>query len=326
MMPRVTSFLRRAFEGDAAPFLDALGRGETNLDWRSIRELVVPALAVTLYFRGQAASYAAGVESCLQSFLRDWGGQLTWYADEDLGRFRPATPKRLSRPIERLRRRDKPMPFYAWTMSAGESFESPSAVGFQSHVRAHDGALSFIRASFPPEAYAGDAGAARFVELVAQWSAMLPLTHGYAGFALNQSESDRQMRSWILPRISGRFPGFEIDDCGGTALRGGHAIKGVNWLTLVSDPFLERLGGITSLRSRLDPAIEVRPIQGRGALFRLGSKPEAGDLALGQTLPLHRALAREFSPIRMTAHPALGPAEYGSFGPEGTARWLRRFD
>ncbi|MBX7187249.1 MAG: DUF3396 domain-containing protein [Vicinamibacteria bacterium] len=319
--------LRRALEAEAASFLEALARGETNLDWSSIRELAVPALAVTLYFEGPIEDYAAGVESCLASFLADWGGKLTWYADEDLGRFRPATSRRLTRPIERLRRRDKPMPFYAWTMSAGETFESPSALGFQAHVRGGDlAALSFIRASFPREAFTGDAGAGQFVELVARWSAMLPLAHGYAGPALNQSESDGQMRSWILPGISRRFPGFEIDDCGGTALRGREAIKGVNWLTLVGDRFLERLGGIASLRSRLEPAIQIRLIEGRGALFRLGPRPEEGDLARGEDLPLHRALARTFAPIRMVEHPALGPAEYGSFGPEGTARWLRRFD
>lgn len=323
----MNSFLRRAFETEAAPFLEALDRGDTDLDWRSISALTVPALAVTLYFQGPVEDYAAGVESCLASFLADWGGQLTWYADEDLGRFRPATSKRLARPIERLRRRDKPMTFYAWTMSAGPSFESPSALGFQAHVRSgDDAALSFIRASFPPDAWAGDAGAERFVELVARWSAMLPLAHGYGGLALNQSESDRQMRSWILSRISSRFPGFEIDDCGGTALRGGEAIKGVNWLTLVGDRFLDRLGGIAPLRARLDPAIQIRPIEGRGALFRLGPGPQEGDLARGEELPLHRALARVLAPIGMVEHPALGPAEYGSFGPEGTARWLRRFD
>ena len=327
MISRVSPFLRRAFEVEAAPFLEALSRGDTDLDWCSIRELTVPSLAVTLYFRSSAIDYTAGVESCLQSFLTLWGGRLTWYADEDLGRFRPATAKRLNRPIERLRCRNKPMPFYAWTMSAGASFESPSDLAFQSHVRADDDAtLSFIRASFPPDAYTGDAGAERFAELVSRWSAMLPLAHGYAGLALNQSEPDRQMRSWILPRISNRFPGFEIDDCGGTALRGKDAIKGVNWLTLVGDRFLEGLGGIASLRSRLDPAIQIRPIRDHGVLFRLGPRPQTGDLALGDDLPLYRTLSQAFAPIRMMEHPALGPVEYGSFGPEGTARWLRRFE
>ena len=319
--------LRRAFEKEAASFLDALGRGETDLDWPSIRDLAVPALAVTLYFRGPVADYAEGVVACLEAFLADWSQQLTWYADEDLGRFRPATAKRLRRPVERLRNRAKPMPFYAWTVSAGPSYESPSALSFQSYVHGDDsGSLSFIRASFPPEAYAGATGAGRFVELVGQWAVRLPLFHGYGGLALNQSESDRQMRSWILPAISRRFPGFEIDDCGGTVLRGQEAIKGVNWLTLVGDRFLQRVGGIESLRSELGPAIETLPIPGRGVLFRIGEGPQTGDLQLGERLPLYRELSRVLGPLRMTEHPALGPAECGSFGAEGTALWLRRFD
>lgn len=319
--------LKRAFESEAAPFLDALERGETDLDWASIRELAVPALAVTLYFRGAVADHAEGVVACLETFLADWGPRLTWYADEDLGRFRPATAKRLRRPVERLRDRAKAMTLYAWTMSAGASYESPSALGFQSYLQGDaSGPLSFVRASFPPEAYAGVAGAARFVELVRQWAVRLPLFHGYGGLALNQSEPDRQTRSWILPAISRRFPGFEIDDCGGTVLRGQAAIKGVNWLTLVGDRFLSRVGGVESLRSGLDPAIETLPIDDRGVIFRLGEQPQTGDLQLGERLPLYRELSRVLAPLRMTEHPALGPIEYGSFGPEGTALWLRRFD
>lgn len=319
--------LKRALENEAAPFLDALERGESDLDWASIRELAVPALAVTLYFRAPVADCAEGVVACLEAFLADWGPRLRWYADEDLGRFRPATARRLRRPVERLRDRAKALTFYAWTMSAGASYESPSALGFQAYVQGGDsGPLSFIRASFPPEAYGGGAGAARFVALVGQWAARLPLFHGYGGLALNQSESDRQPRSWILPAISRRFPGFEIDDCGGTVLRGQEAIKGVNWLTLVGERFLSGAGGVESLRSGLDPAIETLPIAGRGVMFRLGEQPQTGDLQLGERLPLYRALSRVLGPLRMKEHPALGPAEYGSFGPEGTALWLRRFD
>ena len=319
--------LRRAFENEAARFLDGLARGESDLDWLSVGELTVPALAVTLYFRAPKTDYAEGVTACLESFLAEWGEQVAWYADEDLGRFRPATVKRLRRPIERLRDRSKPMPFYAWTMSAGESFESPSALSFLSHVGDDESqGLSFIRASFPIEAYAGAGGSARFVAMASEWAARLPLVHGYGGLTLNQSPSDGQRRSWILPVISRRFPGFEIDDCGGTALRGSDAIKGVNWLTFVGERFLSRVGGVRSLGSSLSASIEVVPMAARGAMLRAGDEPQRGDLLRDDRLPLYREVARALEPLRMKVHPPLGPEECGSFGPAGTALWLRRFD
>lgn len=92
-------------------------------------------MALTLYFRPEPAAFRDGLIGCWEEFLADWEEGLSWYADEDLGKFRPLTPKRLARPVERLMS-DKPMPFYAWTASSGATYNSAGALSCECVV--HD--------------------------------------------------------------------------------------------------------------------------------------------------------------------------------------------
>ncbi|WP_437655263.1 type VI immunity family protein [Sorangium sp. So ce1182] len=292
-------------------------------------DVVAPALAITIYFQAPIDDYKDGVIYCLDSFLARWEQNITFYADEDIGRFRKATPKLLRYPIERLRNRNREMSLFAWTMGAGKKLNSASALSFESYVREHDPVkLSYVRASFPVDAYRGPEGAERFVELARDWAKRLPFVHGYGGLALNQSPESgaQQQNSAIVFALASRFPGFEVEDCGGTVLVGQESIKGVNWLTLLGDKFVARVGGAESLRRGLSDAIELHSIQGRGLLIRAGKEPGTGDVNRGARLPLYGEVSRALAPIRMLQHPDLGPAEFGSFGPQGTAAWLRRFD
>lgn len=288
---------------------------------------VVPALCVTIYFRGARLDYVEGVIACYDEFLDSHQVDLAFYADEDLGRFHQANSRRLRRPIERLSNTTKALTFFAWTAGGG-GYESPTPVTFEALVR--DGGkadLCYVRASFPIEDYVERIGADRFADLATRWASRLPLVHGYAGLALIQppAAQARQLRSRAVFEYAERHPGFEVDDCGGTAIKALDRIKGVNWITFLDAGPMTRAGGPDRLRAILDPSIRIDPA-GEGWAIRAGSQPEAGNLEAGDRLPLYGEVARALRSIRMTEHPALGPAEFGSFGPAGTARWLRRFD
>jgi Protein of unknown function (DUF3396) len=300
---------------------------------------LAPALAVTVYFRPVVEEYWEGVVACLEEFLADWEGDLSWYADADSGKFRPASAELLRRPLERLRS-TKPMRFYAWTMYSGETYDGAGALNCQGHLhdplawdasmrdaQARD--LCYLRASFPVAAYDSAARLAAFVDLAARWSERLPFVHGYAGLALNQPDAPgkRQSQSSEVWALARRYPGFEVEDCGGTVLVAQSAIKSINWLTLLGTVFVDRLGGVAALRTKLPEAIVFHELpDGRGLLIQAGPAPAAGDAERGDRLLLYGEVARALRSIRLVEHPAFGPEECGSFGPRGTAEWLRRFD
>lgn len=293
---------QRRYDGDAA---DLLREGRTDF---------APAAAITLYFDGPREQFAEGVVACWEEFLGVYGGGLRWYADDDHGKWRPATARLLRRPVERIAK-PKPIPLYGWLATSADTIEHASPVEFRALVR--DGAgknLSFVRATFPAANVADETAAAEFLEMTKRWCARIPIRHGYGGLTLNQAtaKADRQINSGMLPQIAERFPGIEIDDCTGTVLVARDRIKGVNWLTLLS-------GHFPVLRSDFSEAIGFHPAGHGGVIVQAGPVPTREDN------PLYREVARVLRPICLDSHPPIGTEEFGSFGPEGTNRWLRRF-
>ncbi|RUS65018.1 DUF3396 domain-containing protein [Pseudorhodobacter sp. E13] len=84
-------------------------------------------------------------------------------------------------------------------------------------------------------------------------------------------------------------------------------ILGINWLTLVGEPFLSRAGGIAALTDGLDPRIEWW--QGRDTvLFQLGPRPITGQAGVDDDmLPLYRELGARLAPPGDTAPSAAHP-------------------
>lgn len=304
-------YRQRTYDGDAA---DLVREGRTDF---------APAAAITLYFDGPRERYADGVVACWEEFAGAWGGSFRWYADEDHGEWRPPTAKLLRRPVVRIRSR-KAMPFYAWMALSGEHYEHASPVTFHALVRDGEGGnLSFLRATFPTARVAGEAAADEFLETVKRWCARIPIRHGYAGLAVNESprNGEQQMNSPMLLKIAIRFNGLEIDDCGGTVLVARDHIKGVNWLTLLGDEFVRRLGGLPALRSRLSAAVALHPAAHGSAVVQAGRVPSWGDTQKGDDLSLYQEVARVLRPVCLQEHPP-----FESFGAEGTKQWLRRFE
>jgi hypothetical protein len=305
----------RRYEGDVADLVQ-----EGRIDF-------APAVAITIYFDGLREAYRDGLVACWEEFCHLFNGQLTWYADEDLGKWRAASPKRLLRPISRLRN-PKAILFHAWTAVSGVQFADASPASFVAYVRDNGKNLSFVRATFPVSVAGSPEGAEQLLDRTRRWAEQLPCLHGYAGLTINQSpdDGDRQSNSTMLQQIAERFAGYEIDDCGGTVLVARDAIKGANWLTVLARSFVERLGGVGCLRSLFSPAIRLYELKSGGVILRAGPGPSQGDNAAGDLLSEYREVARALLPIRLTTHPNLGPAEYESFGQPGTDRWLRRLD
>lgn len=307
---------QRSYDGDVA---DLLKEGRTDF---------APAAAITLYFDGPRERFADGVVACWEEFLDAWGSGLKWYADDDHGKWRPATARLLQRPVQRIANR-KAMPLYGWLATSAEAIEHAAPVEFSALVRDGGGKnLSFVRATFPVARVADATGAAEFLDMAKRWCDRIPIRHGYGGLTINQAiaRGDRQLNSGMLPRLAERFPGFEIDDCMGTVLVARDQIKGVNWLTLLGGDFLQRLGGLSALRSSPSEALVLHPAGHGAVIVQAGRIPTRGDTQQGDDLSLYQEVARALRPICLDSHPPIGAAEAGSFSPEGMNRWLRRFD
>jgi len=95
-----------------------------------------------------------------------------------------------------------------------------------------------------------------------------------------------------------RFPGIDATP---PVIGGGEldALPSLNWLTAVSDPFLEQIGGVNQVKK----ALENEPYQfyeyPNGILIQAGSAPLSGDRVQGIIPLLYRKLYHVLKPIMM---------------------------
>ncbi|WP_143177888.1 type VI immunity family protein [Cystobacter ferrugineus] len=180
--------------------------------------------------------------------------------------------------------------------------------------RKHDVSVLYIRL---PTEYLEERGPAHVQTLALELAAELPFNSGYVDFALC---TDPWYFSEVLPLIHPRFPGVHLASSS-AELSMDTWVEGVHWMNFLGQPVLGQLGGVAALKEALSlPGISLQEMSGDRVLITLSERPEPGDTQAGQTLPLHRALARLLEPhLHHWGFPAT------RLDAEQILRWERRF-
>jgi hypothetical protein len=172
-----------------------------------------------------------------------------------------------------------------------------------------------------PTEFLEERGPERVRALALELAAELPFSSGYVDFVLCVSWAANSVEA--LKLIRSRYQGVHLALSGAT-MNVNTWVDGVHWMNFLGQPVLGKLGGVSGLRERgVLPGGSIQEMSGMSGdrvLITLGERPEVGDVEAGQTLPLHRALARLLEPYLYQRKSLLGhPA------PEELLRWDRRF-
>ena len=179
--------------------------------------------------------------------------------------------------------------------------------------RAHDACGLYMRL---PTDVLEEWGPGRIRELTLAVAEELPFNSGYVDLVLTGTG----MQGEAVELVSTRYPGMHMAQEG--PIRDMDTqVDGVHWMNFLGQPVLGQLGGVSALREHLNlPGISIEELSGDRALITLGDQPNPGDVEAGETLPLHRALARVLEPHLYTRTRPLG-----RMTPEDMRRWERRF-
>ncbi|MGZ3458623.1 MAG: type VI immunity family protein [Archangium sp.] len=168
-----------------------------------------------------------------------------------------------------------------------------------------------------PTEYLIERGPEHVHALALELAAELPFSSGYMDFVLCSSNASSVE---ALKLIRPRYPGVHLAASSAT-MQVGTSVEGVHWMNFLGQPVLGELGGVAGLRERLAlPGASLQEMTGDRVLITLGEQPEVGDVEAGQTLPLHRALARILEPYLYQRK-----SMFGRPIPEELLRWDRRF-
>jgi hypothetical protein len=126
--------------------------------------------------------------------------------------------------------------------------------------------------------------------------------------------------------LARRFRGLDLDMPVEHAplLQSRECIKGVNWLTVLSDAWAERAGGAQAIHKTSGAGAVVHPFPG-GVVLQAGTIPRFGDVASAEPMPFYDRAAAALKDIRCD-DPALMATNDGiGFDMAEAADWLHRF-
>lgn len=209
----------------------------------------------------------------------------------------------------------QPKPPDAWVNNA-QDFYFKTRIGNNEGIWLHDRhvtpgigpAMSYIRIGLPVSWMENQAAAKNVGWLTNKLVELMQPFWCTAGWGVIPAVEERQISSsggqQALHPYLKRFPG--IDALGGLAMMDhffNNAMHSVNWLSFVSDPLLEKLGGREAVRAKAQesPYLGVADV-GNCLAVRAGAFPSFGDTQLEIPLPGYGAAARLLKPVRVASY------------------------
>jgi len=280
-------------------------------------------LVVTLYFfDGGSRHQREALVRCHDRYWEIAGPNLRWGAGSKTGQPVKIASGGVEPPSENLDL--PPDESFQFIYHGGASKKDADAYSLMAHARdLSPRELSFFSATLALEWLEGR-GVGKFRELVLQFCNELHPFHGYAGLGLIHHPIQSNASDLTVYGIARRFPGLEVDYPQFHVLRLRDGIKGVNWLTVISDSLLDKLGDRQAFTSALPAAVTVYEYAG-GVVLQAGELPQIGDTNRRNTPTAYHDVARALKPIRAKYDDAFQANPEG-FTRQRTQEWLARFD
>ena len=170
-----------------------------------------------------------------------------------------------------------------------------------------------------------------FTDFVLRLAQRLRPLSGYAGIGVLEMLNDYGQQPFYVTvrQIAEQFPGLEIEHHLGHDIYLAKGIKGVNWLTVLGDRWVQEIGGLDYLKIRLGEDFKLSPYDG-GLMIQAGPNPQIGDVALDRWPRHYVTLAKVLKPIQVKVHGAFhwgdGMGVQKSMDHAASLAWLFRFD
>lgn len=171
----------------------------------------------------------------------------------------------------------------------------------------------------------------RFQAMLHKWCKTLSPYHGYAGLGIIQTQDPMMNRS-SMKDIFGfamRFPGLNVENPLSLVGRLTDSIKGVNWLTILSNEFLNKLGGEKAVKQQLNEDFIFYDYDG-GTMIQAGPYPQIGDNNRGIIPEHYKQLGAIVKPIKYKCDDVYlkspSPDSDFDYNLKKSKEWFDRFD
>lgn len=262
------------------------------------------------------------------AFRKRFGPQMKWYKTNTDKDFRKMTPAKLDMvPFWFEDKRSRSQTLMGVEIKSGAQPDDMQLPSFEFDTRSaavEKAPVGVFHMALPLQQ--GFETLEGMLPLVQDALAEFPLLWGYVGYTVYWDTLDFRFEDDFfkqnMPRLYMRHPGINLATPRRVIARGLDGLMGVSWLTMLGPDFLEKAGGMAHLQSQLPAPITVQPLgcQGGGALIAAGPRPLVGDLAVGDDLPLYKAVGKALRGVRFP-----GTFYGGGLDRSVAHQWFMRF-
>jgi hypothetical protein len=292
----------------------------------------VPAIAGVLFFNGaHLPQVREDICACFDEYRAMAEAHLTWLYREDPpeGPAKSAYSKAKSL-REMLARMDEDDAL-SFQYISGVQAQDAGPWEFQVHgvpawrVKMGGWGLCALRFSMP--LLHVEENPTAFQALLVSFARRLRAAHGYGGHSLMLSVARYDENQAFEAYLTSKLRGFDAGNLVSGAVNAHLGIKTVSWLTVVSHELIEKVGGMSAIRSELPMDWFALYDYGAGIVIQAGPSPEAApvDAPMPARLVLPNMLFKPVRTPKVRLHFASAESEPRLIG-WAAEEWLGRFD
>ncbi|MGY2293345.1 type VI immunity family protein [Pseudomonas sp. SDO528_S397] len=285
-------------------------------------------LIATIYFKeGYTTEKKIKVMECFRTFYKEFSSHLNGQLRNKYEKLSSDKFEKTAATILTLGGNDR----YELQLTSAKSTKEAESYGISTlntYELHEDSARSYIKIVLPWNTLETTTGRAQYNTWIKYLCDQVGADHGYGGLStILPFDYDSYMP--IEFELAQKHSGLEVDSMPHSlSLELIDFIKGVNWQTIISNDFIEKLGGKDALILALSghKNISLSPYND-GLIIQAGDFPEVG-IANNHLLPAYVAVNKIIKPLRIPNPDQLHQySPYGNcFEAESTAKWYARFD
>jgi hypothetical protein len=280
-------------------------------------------LNFTVYWTGTTPRESHAISKIYETYITYFGSSVSYYRTGEMSIPRPVDSRSPQIIFDWLDRSERPDEFFSIELKSGAYPDALSGQEFAILSAPYrNDRVGAIRITVP----ADDSGSLATIANVV--TRHLKLHSGHGGYAIHWDHlsNSAYLSRLAMGRLGPRFPGIDLADpfCSMMAIPFG--IKRINWLTVLGDVAVEKMGGIDRLERRVcDDQIAIQTFD-NAVLIRAGHSPGVGDVNRREHLNCYHKVGNFLAPIRSRRHPPFLASREGMIDEALSNRWLAHFD
>lgn len=292
----------------------------------------------TLYFKGaHTPQVREALCKCFEAYQIIANEHLTWLwrAEPPSGpdKFPYAKAPELREMVSKM----KPDDHFGFAYIGGEKPHDASPWRFHTfglrawEARVGDRGLDTLIFSMPREVV--EKNPTLFQEIFVDFCRRLKVEHGHAGFAMNLSvvrtEPNEPTEAFMVSKMRGLDAGSAAMIAGWPGIDVENHIVNVGWLTAIKHVMVEKVGGLSTLRSELPAMWFAKYDYGHGIVIQAGPEPEIAPVESDPKPAIYVLPAMALKGVRLEGTTDL---HYGAKDGEprltglAAKEWFTRFD